>query len=450
MEGFSGSTALELPDYRRQHSASSVHSVPSMSAISSRGEMADTVPGAGSVDYAIYEQPRVQGVIKPGALRRSQFNGFTAMDGKSSYPSSAAQSRTSSNVASPTSQYLALGHDDLMSGHQLRSPTDLIRALNVASLTDITRQQPQSSQAPMVSGFRSDQTDMDIDNILDPNLDHLYDRSGHASLASSVTDEVSAFSTGFSNGFPEGSLFSESGLMPESDDMTNFLDFSGGQDQALNQPSIFYGSPFVGGQEQILDQSSFSSGSGNDFRTTNGFLPRESTERNPHAPRMLPPMFRPSPAAFRPSSPHSVPNAPTITTVIPAEGPVAGGTTVAIIGEHFSHENIVLFGGRPAKLERVSPVVIQCLSPSAVAAGVVEVTIQEVPTTGGASPNYFKYNEMNADLYASRTFALGLADSQQDAPCSSGPRSLSGFFWRSDASRGGPRIRECERLKRAV
>ena len=73
--------------------------------------------------------------------------------------------------------------------------------------------------------------------------------------------------------------------------------------------------------------------------------------------------------------PKPAPNAPIVSTVIPAEGPMAGGTTVAIIGANFTPGLVVLFGDRIAKLQRIDPTFIQCSAPPAAAPGHVEVTI---------------------------------------------------------------------------
>jgi len=226
-DSYPGALPSEHPTYRRQHSSSSLHSMSSMIGIPPPADITRPIPQYATNDFPIFEQPHVHGSVSPGSLRRPHLDGFTAMDGTTSYPSSAAHSANSSNVASPTSQYMGLGPDDLMGGHQMQSANELIQALNFASLTDFAQHQQPSPQAPMISGFHPDHTDIDMTNVLGDS----YNQSGHASFASSFTDDVS----GFSAGFPEGSLFSESGLVPEADDMTNFLDFTGGQEQSLNQ-----------------------------------------------------------------------------------------------------------------------------------------------------------------------------------------------------------------------
>lgn len=390
-EGFSGALPFDYSRYGRQHSASSIHTTASMSALPNQSEMANAMPRAGSAEFPVFDQPQGRGTVSPGALRHPRFNGFIAMDGTTSFPSSAAHSAASSNAASPISQFIPLGEDDLlMNGHQL-SPTELMQALQFATLPTMA----QLDQSQMISGFPSNHIDIDMANAVGDSFDHIFDTSSHASLASSYNDNVSAFS----GGFPEGSLFSESGLVPESDDMSNFLDFSSGQDQTLSRPSFSADSLVAeSGQQQSIDQpSSFVE---SHFGSPNAnSIPRQSpAERNPQVSDMLvslsPTPYGPPPAQIMP--PPS--NAPTITTVIPAEGPVAGGTTVAIIGDHFSPDLVILFGGRTAKLERVSPTFIQCLSPPAHAACVVQVTIQGVWRLPESPPSYFKYNMMDTDL----------------------------------------------------
>lgn len=374
-EGFRGAPPPDFPHYHRQHSASSICSVASMSALPVQGEMGHSLLPAGSAEFPMFEQPHVHGAVSPGVLRRPHFSGFTAMDGTTSYPSSATHSRTSSNIASPISQYMHLGQDDFLNaGHQLQSPNDLMQALQFAALSD-TPQQQQPPRGPMLSEYRrSDPTDVDMANAVGNGLDNIFETSSHPSLASSYNDNTSAFSTGF----PDGSLFSESGLVPESDDMADFLDFSGGQDQNLSQQNFFDGSPIVVSDPHVSSPP----GQINGVRQFNGTLP----------------MMSPPPVAIPHSIPQPVANAPSITTVIPAEGPMGGGTIVAVIGDHFTPDLIVLFGGRTAKLERVNPTFIQCLSPPASVAGLVEVTIQGVPRSQGLPPNYFKYNAMDSDL----------------------------------------------------
>jgi len=129
----------------------------------------------------------------------------------------------------------------------------------------------------------------------------------------------------------------------------------------------------------------------------NGFSPDVMVSTATPLPAM-PPLHSQSFSAAPMLSPQSIPDSPMIMTVIPAEGPMAGGTTVAIIGDRFTPDLIMLFGGRPARLERVSPTFIQCLSPAASSAGLVNVTIQGSPATSGSPPCRFKYNEMDADL----------------------------------------------------
>ena len=349
-----------------------------MSALPVQREISD-VPVA-SAEYPIFEQAYSLDSFSTGTFMSPHYDSFPAFNGTTSMPSSAAHSTTSSNLASPISRFIPLGQDDLiMTGQQYQPPSDLLQGLQFTTLPDIARQQQYQNQQqqqptflqrhhrqqqrqapePMISGSRSDQVDIEMTNALSESFGNTMHSSSGASLASNYTDGVSASSTGF----PEGSVFSNSGLVPDSsfaetEDMSDFVDFTGGQDPILTQASFFEGSSFP------VEQHS-------------------------------------SPAFPAPPTTQPLSNVPIIMTVIPSEGPMAGGTTVAIIGDHFSPELIVLFGGRTAKLQRISSTVIQCLSPPASFAGTVEVSIHRVPTSPPVSRtrNYFRYNMLDSDMW---------------------------------------------------
>jgi hypothetical protein len=74
--------------------------------------------------------------------------------------------------------------------------------------------------------------------------------------------------------------------------------------------------------------------------------------------------------------------APTVLSIMPASGPIAGGTIVIITGTNFTGATAVSFGGTPASSFTVnSSSQITALAPAG-AAGAVDVT---VTTRGGAS-----------------------------------------------------------------
>ena len=214
-DGFQGYPEAPIP--KRQLSASSIHSVASMSALPIKGEIGHPILSAGPAEFPTFEQPYTHGTVSPGALRRPLFNGFTALDGSTSYSPSASHSASSSNVASPVSMSIPLYSDELaISHHQLQSPQQLMQAFRYAN----HRNTSQALQIPLVSSQQSDHTDVDMANAVGVSLDNLFDASTQISGESSHADVGSG-------------LYSESGLPPVTDDMTNFLDFSGGFDQNL-------------------------------------------------------------------------------------------------------------------------------------------------------------------------------------------------------------------------
>jgi hypothetical protein len=97
-------------------------------------------------------------------------------------------------------------------------------------------------------------------------------------------------------------------------------------------------------------------------------------------------------------SPQPPANPAAISIVIPAEGPVTGGTRIAIIGSGFAPGIVILFGDRTAKLEKVDPTVIQCLSPPSADPGDVPINIVGAVPAPGEKQNYFKYTLSDADL----------------------------------------------------
>lgn len=67
--------------------------------------------------------------------------------------------------------------------------------------------------------------------------------------------------------------------------------------------------------------------------------------------------------------------APTVTSVVPDHGPVAGGTTVEIRGRNLTTATGVAFGSTPAAFTFSSANVIQATAPAATGAGTVDVTV---------------------------------------------------------------------------
>ena len=322
----------DKPVYRRTPSTTSLHSLSGLSLTNLNGNN-------DIMSQTMFDTPN--GTVSPGVLRQPAFDfGYT--------------SGQSSNVASPMAQPRTMDNDPTL--FEVSSP-NLMSAFN--SLHTLEQRQADGI------GYNPDQ---EMSNAMSNGLDNIFDTSSHASLASSY-DSASAFSTNL----PEGSLFSDSGVVPE--DMQGFLDFTGGEgDSQIQQPFFDQRSPTSNPPLSPLSQSA-------QDRQVDDILAQLVQVQQNHVPVPLPP-----------------PNAPMISTVIPAEGPVAGGTTVAIIGANFTPGIVVMFGDRTAKLQRVDATFIQCMAPPAAAPGIVEVSIAGAIKMPGAPPSLFKYNMMDMDL----------------------------------------------------
>jgi parallel beta-helix repeat protein len=87
----------------------------------------------------------------------------------------------------------------------------------------------------------------------------------------------------------------------------------------------------------------------------------------------------------------SAPAAPTISTVVPASGPIAGGTAVTISGANFRTGDTVLFGsGTASAVQVVSSSQIQSITP-AESAGLVSVTVQDSSGQKATDGNAFAF-----------------------------------------------------------
>jgi hypothetical protein len=70
---------------------------------------------------------------------------------------------------------------------------------------------------------------------------------------------------------------------------------------------------------------------------------------------------------------------PTVGGVSPTQGPVAGGTTVAVSGTNFGPDSVVSFGGTPVPTTVISATQLSAVAPASPVAGLVDVTVR----TGG-------------------------------------------------------------------
>ena len=284
---------------------------------------------------------------------------FSGFDGSvfesNAYPASASQSAPSSNLASPLSQAINLGPDNIMlSGNLPQSPTpDFLNALSYNTLPNLD-QQHQQLPAPMFSPFGGQNMPL---NHMPHTFENIFETSSQASFPSEHT--------GYSSNIPDGSLFSDSGVVP--DEMQGFLDLTGGEGEA--QSPVAPVMPTLSQDEQTRQMLLAAIGQ-HQRATSNGLA--------------IPPQM--------------IPTGPRISTIIPAEGPMAGGTTVAVIGMDFVPGSVVLFGDRAAKVQVVQPGFIQCQAPPAAVPGMVEVSISGVMRQPGTDVQYYKYSMMDTDL----------------------------------------------------
>lgn len=82
---------------------------------------------------------------------------------------------------------------------------------------------------------------------------------------------------------------------------------------------------------------------------------------------------------------------PTITSITPKSGPVAGGTTVTIAGTNFQSGLTVTFGGVVATINSVTATSIGVTSPAASAAGPVNVVVTNPSSSSATLANGFTY-----------------------------------------------------------
>jgi hypothetical protein len=415
----------ERPRFGRQQSSSSLHSGGSMAALPLPSEM------EGYADFS-FDQVNT---VSPGALRRPNF-GFTALDGGYG-ASSATHSASSSNVASPVAGLRPLADDMLMMHDAMASP-----------------QSPGGfSGLQNGHGLGNYLADQDISQTLTTAMDGLFDVSSRNSLASSSFNDA-ASNSGFS-AFRDGAsgYYSDSGVVPEDMDlsMEGFLDFSGGEGQGLAGPA-FSQSPAIpfnldlgqsplsgqgrglsplsqngaygyqppdGGlghdadaQAQIQDiLSSFSQNREASASPTSAFNPLSPQALHQSAspqtfmntqvqPQVHAPMHASGPIPQQPPRDlaFDIPPQPLVSHVIPAEGPMAGGTQVAVAGQRFSPGMTVMFGSRVAKTMVISETFCTCELPPAAEPGLVDVAVQGALRVAGEKVETFRYLGMDREM----------------------------------------------------
>ncbi|WVF65817.1 hypothetical protein IAT40_000554 [Kwoniella sp. CBS 6097] len=323
--------------------------------------------------------------VSPGILRGPQFSlGQLDIHNSLQQQHNAQPSQPSappSNITSPSSsQALSLnGHSDMLFGNPLQSPNDFMSALGLSGA-----QQQQHPQHPLM--FSQDTTDIEMSSAMTGGLDDIFANSSHTSV-SSVDDQGSVFS-----GFGEdrsSAMFSDSGLPPATTtDIDQFLDYTGGEHQDVSNPfqpdlSMPHISPPPSGSQ--IPALSFDNLHLSPMANAMDLTPAARAQQDASIRDML--------AAIA-----QLPPQPTITHVIPGDGPMAGGTKIAIAGRQFQPGMVVVFGQRPAPTEFVSDGFVQCKLPPSSFPGEVEVVVQGAIKVPGLAPQLFRYNNMDKDL----------------------------------------------------
>ena len=400
---FPNALPIDALSYRR---------TPSMTSMTPLGALSlhnlsqnDIMSQSANFGQGMFDNP-TNGTVSPGVLRQPAFDFGTFTRGASNPPSG-----TSYNVASPMSNNRQLEHDPLLFAGDVNSPN---RLSAFGSLHDLEHQQRlrDTVPAPMM-GYQAN-ADMEMSNAISSSLDNIFDTSSHASVASSFNDDASFFSTNL----PEGSLFSDSGLVPE--DMQGFLDFTGGEGDTQPVQPNFYNEPVPApplspqaqaAQDRQVDsilailaqhEQSFQQVAQPEQPLHNANpLPNLNLGNNSAAlDQLLARLVQAQSQTQRMAAPPPQPpaNPPTINKVFPAEGLVAGGTAVALLGSNFTPGIVILFGDRTATIQRVESGYIECMIPPAASPGVVEVSIADVTRNPGTQPVLFNYITMEMQL----------------------------------------------------
>ena len=317
----------ERPSLPRQHSGNSVHSAASLSAISNNNNHFPDVPPT-SAEWPNVLNPNQSQPPAANVNLRRPFNGtMTPLNADSmSFTSSNPPSVHSSAVQSPISLQPMVDHDDI--------PNELASRFSALGQS-MAQTQPMNFQNANPMLF--DAFSAPYNGVPNDNQDLF-------SAASSYTSSFASDRSGLGL-YNDDSVFSDSGLRPEStddenDQMMNYLNIPDGVD-SLSQP--------FGG---------FSSPSPNAPGTMNAVPPPMTANYNTPSPNV-------------PQQP-----VPMISAVIPPNGPMSGGPDVAIIGMNLPVGAIILFGGRAAETKASNPAVVQCVLPPGLSPGPVEVTIQ--------------------------------------------------------------------------
>lgn len=340
----------ERPTVARHHSNSSIHSAASMSALPNNNF--PDVPAASAAEWPNVNQTLQQAPPIPTTTNYNTNNGNGNGNGNNinlrrpfpgtmtplnadtlSFTSSNPPSVHSSAVQSPISLQPALEFDDF--------PSELNTRFSALGQTQTQPMSFPNTHNPMlfdnINGFGGDGggTGLDAFNTQDP-----FSASSYSSSFASDHSGLGLYNA--------DSVFSDSGLRPEStddenDQMMNYLNIPDGGD-SLSQPFSLPGpdasAPAIPAPMAGVSAMPFT------------------------VPGVPPPMAAPQQPM------------PMIASVVPPNGPMSGGPEIAILGTNMPASASVLFGGRPAETKSCTPFYIQCILPPGLAPGPVEVTVQ--------------------------------------------------------------------------
>nr|XP_018264741.1 uncharacterized protein I303_02920 [Kwoniella dejecticola CBS 10117]OBR86899.1 hypothetical protein I303_02920 [Kwoniella dejecticola CBS 10117] len=342
--------------------------------------------------------------VSPGILRGPQFAMNNNVDFNHGLQTNGQHVTQIPNLTNPPPQQMPLnGHDNMLFGNSMQSPNNFMSTLGLTG-------QPTSAQPSMIFS-NTDTTDVEMSSAMTGGLEDIFAPSSHTSI-SSMSDGGSVFS-----GFGEdrsSAMFSESGIPPASTtDIDQFLDYTGGEhadvsnpfrqqpnqhQQQQMQPDLGMFLNMQNQQHEAQQFSQISPPSGSNIPP----LPFDHLHLSPTANRID---LSPTAQAQRDQTIQemlaamaALPSQPQITHVIPGDGPMAGGTKIAIAGKAFSPGMVVVFGQRPASTEFVSDSFVQCKLPPSSFPGEVEVIVQGAIKLPGQNSQLFKYNEMDKDL----------------------------------------------------
>ncbi|TYJ53498.1 hypothetical protein B9479_005884 [Cryptococcus floricola] len=337
--------------------------------------------------------------VSPHQLRGPQFT--QQMPGNNfNVHRSSASSVASSTGASPRNNFQGLGEDMLSNNNMFNH--NLFDSMRMGG-----NQQPNGVPGQDVNGpmlYPGHETD--LANLMSSNFSHLLsstavDSSRNSSIAGSIDNDgaSSSAASAWSGWDDRSSVFSQSGLPPGSTVVDDFeglgVGMSAGSMGAMGNGGAAEGEDMEKYLDYPTEQQGMgqSGGLGSPARGVNfPGLPFDNLQSQyQHQPSLFP-----SPAA-QPQAPTSP--QPTITDVIPEQGPMAGGPMIAVGGTDFQPGMVVLFGQRAAVTVFQSSGFMKCKLPPSPYAEVVDVTIQGVGSGTGAQDRKtkFAYQDMEKD-----------------------------------------------------